>query len=139
MGKRTTARKLAMQTLYQSDLSGASIDKILSELSSRENYLEETLGFAKKLSVGAWKEKASADASITKLSKHWTMERMGKVVVSVLRLAIYELEHERDTPKSVVINEAVELTKKFSGDEAAKFVNGILGAFLKEQELCSQG
>ena len=136
MGKRKTARKLAMQALYQSDIAQVSVEEAIDELSERESYLVETVDFARRLAVNTWAEKDAIDKMIADLSRNWTMDRMGKVIVCVLRLAIYELLHERDTPKSVVINEAVELAKKFSTDEASKFVNGILGAFIKGQDKC---
>lgn len=133
MGKRATGRKLAMQALYQAETTGEDVGNVFEELSQREEYLSETVDFAKELACGAWREKQSSDKVITKLSRDWSIERMGKVVSSILRLALYELNFEKDTPKSVVINEAVELAKKFSTPEAAKFVNGILGAFVKER------
>ena len=122
-----------MQALYQADTTGDGMNAVFEELSEREDYLAETVDFAKELASGAWKQKEAADKSITKLSKDWSIERMGKVVLGILRLAIYEIEYKADTPRSVIINEAVELAKKFSTPEAAKFVNGILGAYLKER------
>jgi len=139
LGKRATSRKLAMQALYQADTTGEDIEDVFKELFLREDYLKETEKFSEALSCGAWKERAASDKVITKLSKDWTLNRIGRVVLSVLRLAIYELKFEKDTPASVVINEAVELAKRFSSPEAGKFVNGILGAFVKEREQCSQG
>lgn len=133
MGKRATGRKLAMQALYQAETTGEDVGNVFEELSLREEYLSETVDFAKELACGASREKQSSDKVITKLSRDWSTERMGKVILSILRLALYELNFEKDTPKSVVINEAVELAKKFSTPEAAKFVNGILGAFVKER------
>ncbi len=138
MGKRSTSRKLAMQVLYQRDLSDCPIRDSIAELSEREGYLKDTIEFAESLARGAWDRRAASDSAIVKLSKNWSMERMGRVVVSILRLAMYELSCGGDTPSSVVINEAVELAKKFATDEAGKFVNGILGAYLKEMEKCSR-
>jgi N utilization substance protein B len=138
LGKRSTARKLAMQVLYQRDLSDSPIEESIAEVSEREGYLKDTIEFAEKLAHGAWDRRAASDAAIIKLSKNWSIERMGMVVVSILRLAMYELSSDDDTPRSVVINEAVELAKKFATDEAAKFINGILGAYLKEKEKCSR-
>ena len=128
-----------MQALYQADTTGEDIEDVFKELFLREDYLKETEKFSEALSCGAWKERAASDKVITKLSKDWTLNRIGRVVLSVLRLAIYELKFEKDTPASVVINEAVELAKRFSSPEAGKFVNGILGTFIKEREQCSQG
>lgn len=139
MGKRSTARKLAMQALFEAEISRSDVDSAFKELFGREEYLKETADFATRLARGAWNGRGSADETISRLSKNWSIERMGKVDLSVLRLAFYELNSEGDTPPSVVIDEAVELAKKFSTPDAAKFVNGILGAYLKEKQACSQG
>jgi N utilization substance protein B len=122
-----------MQALYQAETSGAATDEIMADLSSREDYLKETVDFAGTLARGAWEARARSDEIITKYARDWTVDRMGKVVVSIFRLAIYELSNELDTPQPVVIDEAVELAKKFSTAESAKFINGVLGSFLKEQ------
>lgn len=131
MGKRSTGRKIAMQALFQADAAGAVIEDALGELIENEGYKEDTASFAKALATGAWEKRKDSDKVITGLSKDWPIQRMGKVDLSILRLALFELNHEEDTPKSVVINEAVELAKKFSTPEAARFINGILGAHVK--------
>lgn len=139
MGKRSTGRKLAMQALYQADVSASPLKDVFDDIFARESYLKETVDFAKGLAYGAWEKKAVSDKIISRLSKNWSIERIGRVVVSILRLALYELNEEKDTPASVVINEAVMLSKTFATDEAAKFVNGVLGGYLKENEACSPG
>lgn len=139
MGKRSTGRKLAMQALYQADVSACPLKDVFDDIFARESYLKETVDFGKDLAYGAWEKKTVSDKIISRLSKNWSIERIGRVVVSILRLALYELNVEKVTPASVVINEAVVLSKTFATDEAAKFVNGILGAYLKENEACSRG
>lgn len=131
MGKRTTGRRLAMQALYEADVAGKSIEEALDNvLGSEEGYHEETKEFARSLAFGAWKKREDIDKDVTRLSIDWPLDRIGMVDKSILRLAIYEIKNE-ETPSSVVINEAIELAKKYSGAEAAKFINGILGAFIK--------
>ena len=132
MGKRSTARRLAMQALYQADLSSADIDTALKNISESENFIPETLAFAKELAQAAWAAKDMSDQVIEDLAIDWSLDRIGKVDRAVLRLAIQEL-NAGGTPVSVVINEAVELAKKYSGDESAKFINGILGAYLRKK------
>ena len=66
------------------------------------------------------------DAAINAIAKGWTTRRMGKVELTILRLALYEIRYDEDVPEKVAINEAVELAKKFGGDESPSFVNGIL-------------
>lgn len=121
-----------MQALFQAEGGGADVGGAVDDLASTEKYLDETSSYAKRLAVGAWEARGESDKILGRLSKDWSTDRMGKVDLSILRLALFELNHEDDTPKSVVINEAVELAKKFSSPEASKFINGILGAYVKE-------
>lgn len=132
MGKRSTGRRLAMQALYQAEVGGDSISSFFKNLSER-NLLAETKTFAERLSEGAWQNRRMADEAIKKHSKSWKLSRIDEVDKSILRLAIYEMTLSVETPPAVIINEAVELSKKYCSRDAAKFVNGILGAFLKEQ------
>ncbi|MFA6170556.1 MAG: transcription antitermination factor NusB [Candidatus Margulisiibacteriota bacterium] len=133
MGKRTTSRRLAMQALYQAEISNNSIEESLKNLFEAEKFIDETVGFSEKLAKQAWIDRDGSDQIIVKLSVDWPLDRIGKVDRSILRLALSELK-SGETPQSVVINEAVELAKKYSSEEAAKFINGILGAFLREQK-----
>jgi N utilization substance protein B len=130
MGKRSTARRLAMQALYQADLAGIEIDAALQNISESEKFIPETLKFAGQLARSVWGAREEIDKVISGLAIDWSLDRIGKVDRSILRLAIQELKIS-ETPISVIINEAVELAKKYSGEEAAKFINGILGAFVR--------
>jgi N utilization substance protein B len=132
MGKRSTARKLAMQILYEAEVGGEEMEKAFDHVTSGEKYLEETKKFAKHLAGGTWKHKSEIDKIIEKRAVDWAFERIGKVDLSILRLALFELIYEKDTPSAVIVDEAVELAKKFSGEEASGFINGILGAYLKK-------
>ncbi|HEX8834111.1 MAG TPA: transcription antitermination factor NusB, partial [Abditibacteriaceae bacterium] len=82
---------------------------------------------------GAWEAKAQLDVYITKYASGWTLERMANADRNLLRLALYEILHREDIPQSVSINEAVELAKRYSTADSAKFINGILGSFAREQ------
>lgn len=130
MGKRNTSRRLAMQALYQADLAKSDAKTALKNISETEKYIPETLEFAASLTNATWEAREEIDQIISKLSIDWPLDRLGKVDRSILRLAIQEIKMG-ETPASVVINEAVELAKKYSGQEAAKFINGILGAFVR--------
>lgn len=132
MGKRTTSRRLAMQALYEAEHSGKDIEEALQSVFSHEEFMQETRAFAEELARGAFTSSKKIDKVIAGYSKDWPVERMGGVDRNILRLAIFEIE-EKKTPAQVVINEAVELTKKYSTQEAAKFVNGILGACIKKK------
>lgn len=73
------------------------------------------------------------DARINQVAEGWKTRRMGKVELTILRLALYEILYDEEIPQKVAINEAVELAKKYESDEVVKFINGILGAFLREE------
>ena len=126
MRKRTQARELALQLLYQLDLRG---DDILPEI---EDYLEkgpgdpEILSFAKGLLFG-WREQRDAiDRKIEEVAKNWQLRRMAAIDRNILRLATYELLFRDDIPPLVTINEAIDIAKKFSTKNSGPFVNGIL-------------
>lgn len=74
------------------------------------------------------------DETLNEASKGWKTSRMGKVELSILRLAVYEMRYDEDVPEKVAINEAVELAKKFGGNDAPSFVNGVLGKLAKADE-----
>ena len=128
MGKRTTSRRLAMQAIYQSELSKTSIDEALTNLFEEEELAEETREFTSRLAKGVLCKKEDLDRKIKEFSKNWEIGRISMINKAILMLALYELIYEKDTPKAVVINEALELAKRYSDPESAKFINGILGS-----------
>lgn len=132
MGKRSTSRRLAMQAIYQAEMSASDIGEALDNILEDEKYIPETKEFAKNLAQAAWKERGKNDKIIESLAIDWPLPRIGKVDRAILRLALHELK-SGETPLSVVIDEAVELAKKYSSEEAAKFINGILGAYLRKK------
>lgn len=133
MGKRSTSRRLAVQALYQAEYGKIDIKQALENLFEQENFIKDTVDFSYDLAQGAWKERNKIGHLIEKYSKNWRVERMGGVDRNILRLALYEMMIG-ETPVQVVINEAVELAKKYSTLEAAKFINGILGAYKKDRD-----
>jgi len=120
-----------MQAVYQAEAAGIEINRALQNILENENFIPETIEFAKNLAGSTWKNRETIDKKIAELSIDWPLDRIGKVDRSILRIAIQELE-EGKTPASVVIDEAVELAKKYSSEEAGKFINGILGAYLRK-------
>ena len=131
MGKRNTARRLAVQALYQADLSNEPIERALENVVEGEDYIPETSSFATQLAKSAWDKRDETDNIITKMAIDWPLDRIGKVDRAILRLSLSEIAIG-ETPVSVIINEAVELAKKYSSPEAAKFINGILGAYVRK-------
>jgi N utilization substance protein B len=94
---------------------------------------EDVWLFAEELARGAWSAHAELDKYITRYAAGWTLERMANADRNLLRLALYEILYREDIPQSVSINEAVELAKRYSTQESAKFINGILGSFAREK------
>jgi len=119
-----------MQMLFQWDMSKQDPAKLESNFWREAKAADTTRSFANRLFEGAAKDSAALDELIVKHAENWRFERLAAIDRAILRLAIYELR-ATDTPPKVVLNEAVELAKKFSSQEAGGFVNGILDAFRK--------
>jgi N utilization substance protein B len=113
--------------LYQWDVGGQSVASVLESFWQLGGQPESARSFAGRLVEGTVGCVDEIDALISEHAEHWRVERMAAVDRNVLRLAVYEFLHE-DTPKKVVINEALEVTKKYSTPEAVQFINGILDA-----------
>lgn len=132
MGRRD-ARKNAFYLLFQVGFSDESeledIEKIYFD--ENEDIDENDKTFIKSAVYGVIENKADIDEKIKNASKGWTIDRMSKVDLAILRLAIYEMLYNEDVPRGVAINEAVELAKKYSSDEAPSFINGILASIDK--------
>ena len=92
----------------------------------------ETASFAERIVRGAIADAVRIDSLMTSASENWRLERMATVDRNVIRVAIYELLHEADTPAAVIIDEAIEVAKKFGGEESGQFVNGVLDAVRKK-------
>ncbi len=127
MGSRSTARRIAMQAVFQAELSGADVADALNSLFEEEKLTEEAREFSRVLATGAFNKRKEIDSRIASLSKNWSIDRVSPLDKSILRVAIYELTSLKDTPKAVVINEALELAKRYSDEDSPKFINGILG------------
>jgi N utilization substance protein B len=129
MGKRSTSRRLAMQVMFQLDMGQDNLDFLLEQARLSERLIADTIDFARRLISGARENLPEIDKLISAKSIGWALERITGVDRAILRLAIYEIQQLK-TPPSVVINEAVNLAKKFSTAESSKFVNGILGSLV---------
>ena len=122
-----------MQALFQTDVSKNSIDKVLDILFEEENFVDDTKEFSKTLASGVLDNITEIDDVIKKYSTNWSFDRIVNVDKNILRIAIFELLFFKENPDSVVINEAIELAKKYSEDESAKFINGILGSVVSDK------
>lgn len=136
MGARRKARECALQMLFAADVSDSNRSNLTrdfwNELSD-ENSDEITREFANKLTVGTLRKLTEIDNKIRTRAEHWRIERMAIVDRNILRLAVNEFLFE-DTPHTVVINEALEIARRFSTYEATQFINGILDAIKKDIE-----
>lgn len=135
---RRTSRHRAVQVLYQCDMRSLepehAISAFYSSLYSEENEaVPEKDHYMETLVRGATDAKPSIDERIRKYSERWRLERMPTVDRNILRLAIHEMDLG-DTPPVVVIDEALELARKFSGPDSVPFVNGVLDAARKDME-----
>jgi len=128
MGKRTKARECALQMLYQWDITREPMDRVAGLFWQVRTSTDETRAMAERLARGAQGEVARLDEEITRASKNWRFDRIAAIDKNILRLAVYELLREPQTPSSVVIDEAVELAKRFSEVDSPAFVNGVLDA-----------
>ena len=131
---RHEAREAALQMLYQREMARLTPDEAITAYWPARDGGEVAVGtreFANGLVRGTVERLADADALIASHARNWRIERMAVLDRLVLRLAIYELLAEPATPAKVVINEALELARTFSGEEAVPFVNGVLDAVRK--------
>jgi N utilization substance protein B len=119
-----------MQMLFQWDMSEQEPAKLEAKFWRAAKATEPTRAFANRLFEGAAKDTTAIDELIVRQAENWRLERLAVIDRAILRLAIYELR-TTDTPPKVILNEAVELAKKFSSEEAGSFVNGILDAVHK--------
>jgi len=127
VGRRRQAREIALQALYLVDVARTPAAEAFAIVNRREQKEEEkTLDFARSLLDGAVAKLGEIDAHIAATAENWPIKRMAAVDRNVLRLAAFELAYERDTPVGVVIDEAIEIVRKYSTEDATKFINGIL-------------
>ncbi|MBI5416442.1 transcription antitermination factor NusB [Candidatus Poribacteria bacterium] len=126
MTNRRKARILTMQMLYQIDTAKSNPDDILTDFKKEAKYKQEIIDFVALLFPGTIEHLEEIDKAIISLSTNWDISRMAFVDRNILRLAIFEILYVIDVPKSVSINEALEIAKKYSTEESSKFINGIL-------------
>lgn len=136
MGRRRLAREIALQALYVADVSRTPAEEAFAIVTRREggDADEETLSFARDLALGALGRVEELDGLISARAENWAMNRMAAVDRNVLRLAAFELTARPDTPLGVVIDEAIEIVRKYSTEEATRFVNGVLDALKSLRE-----
>lgn len=126
MGARTTGREAALQMLFSLEVSGNPATRVVT------GYWRETPGdpegreYADQIVLGVAEDLDAVDGVIRKASTNWRIERMARVDRNVLRLGAWELLHKPDVPRAVILDEAVELAKRFGSEDSGAFVNGVL-------------
>lgn len=129
---RRLAREAAMSLLYQRIFSERyDIDELKGMVDNELELDERDISYIEDIIEGCNRNMEKIDNIIRRNSKGWKFERISKVDLSILRLALYEIMYRDDIPESVSINEAVELAKKYGGEKTGSFINGILGSFIR--------
>lgn len=121
--RRSDQRRDAVFASYQRDVTGRPLEELI----------EQARPLTRELAVGVDGEREELDETIAEYARGWTVDRIAPLDLNVMRVALYEIEHEL-APPEVAIDEAVEIAKEYCGADAPKFVNGILGAIVRERE-----
>jgi len=130
--KRSRARELTMQTLFQLDVQGDAFLSGLGEFLAVNEPDDKIRKLATDWTKEAWENLKQCDDLITQASIKWSLSRLSPVDRSILRMSVYHLKFCPDIPPKVVINEAIELAKKFSTAQSPGFVNGVLDAVMRK-------
>ena len=128
MGRRTKARECAFQMLYQWEITGLEMEKVIESFWSVRRTTSPTRAMADRLATGARSRVEEIDSAIAEAASNWRLDRIAPVDRTILRLGTFELIGEPDTPSAVVLDEAVELAKRFGEGASPAFVNGVLDA-----------
>jgi N utilization substance protein B len=134
MGPRRKAREYALQMLFQWDITHDSIDQIASTFFEDQKEDQAVGDFARQLVIRTVEHIEKIDEMIRRHAEHWRLDRMATVDRNLLRLATQEFLFDKETPKTVVINEAIEIARRFSAQESPQFINGILDSIKRELE-----
>jgi N utilization substance protein B len=135
MGPRRKAREYALQMLFQWDITHDNVDQIaVTFFQNQEEETAAVAAFARALVAGTVEHVEEIDRLIQRHADNWRLDRMAVVDRNVLRLATQEFLYDKETPRTVVINEAIEIARRFSTQESPQFINGILDSIKKELE-----
>jgi len=128
MKDRTKARGIALQALYELDLTDHQLGTVLQERIAESGLEEDLSEFAREIVLGVWPLASQLDELIAEHAPEWPVDQVATIDRNILRLALWEMAAQEDTPYKVAINEAVELAKTYGSDSAPRFVNGVLGS-----------
>ena len=125
MSARRKGRELALQVLYQLDMSGESSEQALRSFADSFEHTPGAREFGEALVRGVLDQREQIDASIAEASEHWRLERLSRIDANVIRIAVYEMTTPPGLPPQIAINEAIEVARKFGTTDSAAFVNGV--------------
>jgi N utilization substance protein B len=128
VGIRRKSRELALQSLYQAEMNGGEIMAQLAILCDNFHNVKQAVPYAGHLLRGIQDNRSRIDELIGQYAKNWRPDRMSVIDRNLLRIGVFEVFFAEDVPSSVAINEAIEIAKRFSTDDSASFINGILDA-----------
>ena len=132
MDRRTLARELAMQAIYQLDVQGDELLNTIDKFFRLNTNDDLVMQLAKQWTKGTWQNLTICDEVIKTAAIKWQLARLSQVDRSILRLSVYQLKFCPDIPPKAVINEAIEMAKKYSTESAPAFVNGVLDSVAKQ-------
>jgi len=132
MSRRRKAREIVLQALYEREFSDLPNDEIVERLIAGREPSEETAAHARALFAATVEHLDDIDGTIAAALENWEMGRVALVDKNILRFALAELLYFADVPPAVVINEAIEIARRYSTDDAGRFVNGLLDRFARE-------
>ena len=144
---RSDAREIAVHCSYSLGFSRQTPDEFLEERMNKENFLrwgeenslykeypnEKQVEYIREVVRGVAEHGFELDSYIAQYSKNWTFERIPRMAAAIMRVAMYEILYMQDIPNGAAINEAVEIAKKYETPETVKFINGILGTFVRQE------
>ncbi len=132
---RSKAREVAVMMIYSELMGGADTPSDVCEKMGEPNALDTAdAAYAEAIVQGVRDQAERLDMLIDEHATGWSLERIGRVDLSILRVAIFEMRHREDVPTGAAINEAVELAKRYGGEKASSFINGILGTLARAPE-----
>ncbi len=132
MGKRREARESTLQILFQLEFNDSDAEGVFRLYWKDKKAPKEVKDYCWWLIKGITSHQENIDRRIQSVSKHWRLSRMPFVDRNILRMAVFELLYEEDIAPAIVINEAIEIAKKYSGEQAAMFINGVLDTLRKK-------
>lgn len=132
MGKRRKARETTLQILFQLEFDDSQLDETISKFLENKKAGKEEKELCTRLICGITAHQAEIDKIIQSVSENWRIARMAIVDKNILRMAAYEMLYDKDLAPAIIINEAIEIAKKYSSEQSATFINGILDALNKK-------